>query len=273
MICEKISDFYKTHYRVKYVSDLPQIWKNDKSWGCVGTPKEEHLFLLFLSGGATYTSKNGERFTVREGELVYAPKGSEYTIHFYNPDGDKTETIGLRFELFDEDGADILMPSGILHFSKNEVFPLLFNDVKRLYYSATQIPVKYDGILYALFSELGDLENEERVDKTHFACIQKGVEYLSAHFNENTSIEALAAMCHISSVYFRKLFKQCMGRSPVQYRSELRLKRAQDYLLYGDDAVSEIADTLGYFSPAYFIKQFKEKYGCSPYAYRLKHKR
>ncbi len=272
MLCEKISDFYKTHYRVKYMSDLQQVWKNDKTWGCFDAPKKEHLFLLFLRGGATYTTKNGEKITVKEGDLVYTPKGAEYDIHFFNADGDRTETFGLRFQLFDEEGDDIRLQTDVLRFTPNKVFELLFDDVQRLSYSVPQVPVKYDCILYTLFSELGALESAESLDKNHFRWIQKGVEYLSAHFNENTSIETLAAMCHISTVYFRKLFKRCIGISPIQYRSELRLKRARDYLLYGDDSVNEIGETLGYFSSAYFIKQFKEKYGCSPYVYRQKYK-
>ena len=268
----KISDFYKTHYRVKYTSDLQQVWKNDKTWGCFGSPKKEHLFLLFLRGGATYTTKNGERISVKQGDLVYTPKGAEYDIHFFNTDGDCTETFGFRFQVFDEQGEELRIQSDVLHFAKNKVFELLFDDAKRLSYSVPQVPVKYDCILYTLFSELGALEDEKGSDKNQFHWIQKGVEYLSVHFNEDTSMETLAAMCHISSVYFRKLFKRCMGVSPIRYRSELRLKRARDYLLYGGDSVNEIAESLGYFSPAYFIKKFKEKYHCSPHAYRLKHK-
>lgn len=272
MICEKISDFYKTQYCVQYIGDLQQIWKNEKTWECFNAPKKEQLFLLFLSGGATYTAKNGEKITVREGDLVYTSKGSEYAIRFFNANGVKTETFGLRFRLFDEKGTDIEIKRGVLHFPKSEMFGLLFDEIKRLFYSVPQIPVKYDCVLYTLISELGTLENAEVSDKNHFHWIQKGVEYLTAHFNEDVSVEDLAKMCHISTVYFRRLFKRCLGVSPVQYRSELRLKRALDYLLYGNDSINEIAETLGYFSPAYFIKQFKKKYSCSPHAYRLKYK-
>ncbi|MBQ7830921.1 MAG: helix-turn-helix domain-containing protein [Clostridia bacterium] len=272
MICKKVSDFYTTRYRVHYINDLQQVWKNGRTWGCIDTPKREHLFLLFLQGGATYTTKNGKTITVKEGDLVYTPKGSEYHIRFFNGDGDRTETCGLRFELFDENGEDILIQADVFHFAKNKVFELFFNDVQRLTYSVPQIPVKYNCVLYTLFSELGEIESAEASDKNHFGWIQKGVEYLSTHFNEKTSVEELAKICHISAVYFRKLFKRCLGVSPVQYRSALRLKHARDYLLYGSDSVNEIAETLGYFSSAYFIKQFKEKYGCSPHTYRLKHR-
>ena len=273
MVCQKISDFYQTHYTVKFLSVLTQTWKHEKTWGCIGTPKKEHLFLLYLRGGAVYTLKDGKKINVKQGELVYTPSGSEYKIRFLDEEGDRAETMGVRFLLSDENGENITFSSDVLHFFKNKVFDFLFSDVKRVRLSVPQIPVKYDCVLYALISELGALEQFGKSNNKHFGWIQKGVEYLTEHFQENTSVKSLADMCHISEVYFRKVFKRCMGMSPVQYRSELRLKRAREYLLYSDDSVNEIAELLGYVSPAYFIKQFKEKYQESPYAYRLKHTR
>lgn len=272
MVCQKISDFYQTQYTVKFMSVLKQVWKHDKTWDCFGTPKKEHLFLLYLRGGAVYTNKNGDQIKVQQGDLVYTPRGSEYDIRFLDVEEEKTETIGVRFSLFDENGENIEFSCDVLHFPKNKVFELLFNDVKQVSLSVPQLPVKYDCVLYTLISELGVLEQLGKSNSKHFGWIQKGVEYLTERFQENTTVESLAKMCHISEVYFRKIFKRCMGMSPIQYRRELRLKRAREYLLYGEDSVNEIAEMLGYESSAYFIKQFKEKYQDSPYAYRLKYK-
>lgn len=272
MIFETISQFYQTHYSVKFFNFLEQNWKNGNTWECIGSPKQEHLFLLYLHGGAEYTKKNGEKFKVRAGELVYTPKGSEYSICFFNETGQKTETLAVRFELFDENGDDILLPCEAFRFAENETLSLLMREIKQLSFATPQIPVKYDCVLYALISELGNIERAGHSAQKDFGCIQVGLEYLTRHFNENTSVEELAALCYISTVYFRKLFKRCTGISPVQYRTELRLKCAREYLLYGNHSVNEIAEALGYYSPAYFIKQFKEKYRCSPHAYRFKYK-
>lgn len=273
MVCQKISDFYQTHYTVKFLSVLTQVWKHEKTWGCIGTPKKEHLFLLYLRGGAVYTTNKGKKINVKQGDLVYTPQGSEYDIQFLDEDGERVETIGIRFLLSDESGGDITFSSDVLYFSKNKVFDFLFSEVKQVSLSVPPLPVKYDCVLYTLISELGVLEQFGAARSKNFGWIQKGVEYLTEHFQENTSVEDLANMCHISEGYFRKIFKRCIGMSPVQYRNELRLKRGREYLLYADDSVNEIAELLGYVSTAYFIKQFKEKYHDSPYAYRLKHKR
>ena len=273
MHCEKVTDFYKTHYVAKFINYLPQTWRDGKVWDCLGSPKSEHLFLLFVRGGGIYTKKNGERVQVCEGELVYTPKGSEYSVQFLGGENEQAETLAIRFVLFDEKGEDIVMPCEVFRFAKSEMLAFLFEEIKQLSFTVPQIPVKYDCILYRLVSELGALDSLDNPNYKRFGGIQAGLEYLTRHFNENVSMEVLASMCHVSAVYFRKLFKQYTGKSPVDYRTELRLKSAREQLLYGEDSVSEIAEKLGYFSSAYFIKQFKEKYRCAPYAYRLKYKR
>ncbi len=273
MTFERVSDFYQTQYTAKFINYLPQTWKDGRVWDCIGSPKAEHLFLLFVRGGAVYTDKNGQTLRIEEGELMYTPKGSEYSVRFFGTDEGSAETLAVRFSLLDERGEDIVMPCDTFRFPKSEIVPILFHEISQLAFDVPQIPVKYDCVLYTLITELGALDGLETATRNQFKSIQKGLEYLTRHFNENVSVEELARLCHISAVYFRKLFKAYMGASPVEYRTELRLIRAREYLLYGEDPVNEIAEKLGYFSPAYFIKQFKEKYRCSPYAYRLKYKR
>jgi len=75
-------------------------------------------------------------------------------------------------------------------------------------------------------------------------------------------------MCNISSVYFRRLFKEQTGMSPTEYRTHLRLVQGAELLRFGTASVSEISDRLGFVDSAYFAKIFKEKYGVTPLAYR-----
>ena len=158
MICQKIADFYQTHYTVKFINYLEQTWKDGKTWECFGAPKKEHLFLLFVSGGAVYVPKEGKEIRINEGDLVYTSKQSEYHIRFCGTEQGRVETVAVRFALLDERGEDILISNGVLRFSKKEIFTLLFNDIKQLSFSAAQLPVKYDCVLYTLFSELGAIE-------------------------------------------------------------------------------------------------------------------
>ena len=85
---------------------------------------------------------------------------------------------------------------------------------------------------------------------------------------KNFSMEDIAQMCNISSVYFRRMFKEFMGVSPSQYRIQKRIEKAKMLLEYGEHSIESIAQDLGYIDTSYFIKQFKEKVGLTPHEYR-----
>lgn len=67
--------------------------------------------------------------------------------------------------------------------------------------------------------------------------------------------------------YLRKLFKKEMGSTPLEYMTQLRMKKAQTMLTAmstKDFSVSEVAQLCGYEDPLYFSRVFKKYYGLSP---------
>ena len=70
--------------------------------------------------------------------------------------------------------------------------------------------------------------------------------------------------------YLRKLFKKEMGITPLEYMTNLRMKKAQQLLtaMWTDGyTVAEIAGHCGYDNALYFTRVFKKKCGCSPTDY------
>ena len=79
--------------------------------------------------------------------------------------------------------------------------------------------------------------------------------------------------CHISTSHFRRLFKQMLGWSPLDYLQMVRIERACA-LLYGDQySVTDIGMKVGYSSPSSFSRQFRRIYGVSPSQWRQKMRR
>ncbi len=67
--------------------------------------------------------------------------------------------------------------------------------------------------------------------------------------------------------YLRKLFKKEVGVTPLEYMTDLRMKKAKQLLgaMWTDGyTVSEIAGHCGYDNALYFSRIFKKKCGCSP---------
>ena len=70
--------------------------------------------------------------------------------------------------------------------------------------------------------------------------------------------------------YLRKLFKKEMGVTPLEYMTNLRMKKAEVMLTTmwtNDYSVAEIGQLCGYEDALYFSRVFKKHFGCAPSAF------
>ena len=67
--------------------------------------------------------------------------------------------------------------------------------------------------------------------------------------------------------YLRKLFKKEMGMTPLEYMTQLRMKKAEMMLTAmwsSDYSVAEIGQLCGFEDSLYFSRVFKKHFGCAP---------
>jgi AraC-like DNA-binding protein len=106
-------------------------------------------------------------------------------------------------------------------------------------------------------------------DAAHRARVAPALDYIAKHYDRDLNNEALAALCGISTVYFRKLFARVVGCSPITYVRGLRIAKAKRMLESDYESLAEIARSLGYADIYTFSKVFKKQTGLSPTAYLL----
>ena len=82
------------------------------------------------------------------------------------------------------------------------------------------------------------------------------------------TLDALAHKLGTSRTTLVDHFVQRMGRTPMQYLSEWRLRLATDALVSSDRAIKRIADDAGFGSTAAFSRAFKREMGMSPGRWR-----
>ncbi|MBQ8414556.1 MAG: AraC family transcriptional regulator [Clostridia bacterium] len=94
------------------------------------------------------------------------------------------------------------------------------------------------------------------------------IEYITENYSEKIYIETLSDMVALSPDYFTKMFKDSIGKTPIDYINGVRVNHSLRLLTMTDTPINEIADQLGFSGPNYFHKIFKAYMDTSPLAYR-----
>lgn len=92
--------------------------------------------------------------------------------------------------------------------------------------------------------------------------------YIEEHYAQPITNAQLAALICLSEDRFGHLFRENVGKSPVQYLNELRLKRAFGLLKSSEYTVTEVAAIVGFQDYNHFGRLFRKHYGCTPYEVR-----
>lgn len=92
--------------------------------------------------------------------------------------------------------------------------------------------------------------------------------YLEQHFAEPLTIGDLAQVAHLSETSLYRLFRQIMGRSPIDYLIRLRINKATQLLRREPLRIKEASEAVGFTDSNYFTRQFRNVMGVSPREYR-----
>ncbi len=102
-------------------------------------------------------------------------------------------------------------------------------------------------------------------------AIEKVEQYLLLHYSETMDIHTLADVSGYSTTWINHHFKGKFGTTPMNYLTDIRLRKAKQLLCMSEGEqmnISEIAYAVGYKDALYFSKAFKKSTGVSPKQYR-----
>lgn len=94
------------------------------------------------------------------------------------------------------------------------------------------------------------------------------LDFIATHFNDNITLEMMAAQAGISTYHFARLFKQTIGQSPHQFLMHYRVEQARKQLAKPNTLIADIAITCGFSDQAHFTRVFKQITGKTPKQYR-----
>ena len=115
------------------------------------------------------------------------------------------------------------------------------------------------GLLAPLFAN-SQISHEDY----HQNAIEKVINYLEDHFDQNVTIAELTRVASMSRSTLMREFVRLMGTSPMQYLINIRLDAACHLLREYKSSIMEIAFRVGFPSTCYFTRRFSQRFHVSP---------
>jgi AraC family transcriptional regulator len=113
--------------------------------------------------------------------------------------------------------------------------------------------------------EVRPLENWDKID-----AVQRMQNYIEEHLTEPITLYMLAQAVGYSPWHASRIFKNLIGKTPLEYIRALRLSRAVLELWDEDKRIIDVAFDFSFASHEGFTRAFSDKFGMTPQYYRKK---
>ena len=240
---------------------------SDERYHLVRENYESFLVLYVLDGVFTFV-KDGRPVSAHEGDTIFLDCREKH--EYYTPDRLESVWVHIAGANLEALYRTITAGGSVLKCSDREhVRRLLFRLVNDLSDEAPVSEMQLSLTIYKLLAELSAPSMVRgRARETDEDGVQAVREYIARNLQKNLTVQALAALMHMSPSHFSRVFKRRTGLSPYDYVLTARLNRAKEYLQRTDLSVSEIAFETGFNSDANFIYFFTKHVGLSPGKFR-----
>ena len=114
-----------------------------------------------------------------------------------------------------------------------------------------------------------------RMQRHHFKCSKRGTTWkqdmvdailqsTTHNLESGVDFEVIARKNGITLNYFRVIFKEIMGMTPIEYLNQLRVAKALELLQTSSLPISEVSAQVGILDANYFSRLFKKVTGYPP---------
>ena len=227
------------------------------------TDRPAHGLALHIGGEKAYRFSCGTSVPVSDGTIVYMPKGSSYTVETKESGG----CYAINFQI---DETVSFLPFGFK--SKSAAVLESFKTADKHWdQKAAGYLMRAKAELCAIISRMQKEYHSPYLPKQKYGIISPAVDYINENLGtEGLNISHLSSLCGITPEYFRRLFREHFGDSPIAYINKMKIKKAEELLSSGMYSVSEAAYLSGYTDLSHFSREFKRHTGLSPREFLLR---
>ena len=256
-------------------------------------PGENHSCweFLYVDRGSVVVTAGGDTYFMKAGELAFHCPNEFHAFHAVG----EADIVVVSF-LCDSPAMHHLEKKVLLlHSKEKEHLKMLINESQQVYqffdnvapridmrkkenapWGADQLIKTYLEQLFIHICRRDDnVEFSQRAvgNSAHgLVFAQRIKDYLSENFTQKITLESLAAEMGVSTSQIKRTFREQIGKSMVNYITDLRISQAKRMIREGKFNFTQIAEAVGYDSIYYFSSLFKKHTGktLSEYARSLK---
>jgi AraC family transcriptional regulator len=98
--------------------------------------------------------------------------------------------------------------------------------------------------------------------------IRRAIARMRAEPGADRGVEAVAREAGLSRAHFYRLFERTTGASPHVFLNAIRVERAVEAIVAGEDSLADLGARLGFGEPAHFSRFFRDHVSVPPSVFR-----
>lgn len=243
--------------------------------------RNHYLFHYVLSGTGTLMADDAkgitQTYSVRSGQgfLIFPEQITTYYADQHSPwEYSWIEFDGLRVKEA-LSLTDFSLNHPIYHPHSKDLQEQMVKEMNYIISHPKESSFHLLGHLYLFFDYFIQSAKSTRLtqsSKMSDYYIQEAIHYMEQNFQNDISIEEIAAVCGINRSYLGKIFRNSIGRSPQEFLMNYRMVKATELLKLTTLSIADIGNAVGYSNPLHFSRAFKNVYGVSPREWRNENK-
>lgn len=236
----------------------------------------EEYEINYINSGHAIMQIEGCEVSLHQGQCVVIPPHRKHSFHVDSKIGCRLTQLEMSLKMKNQDES-FLMKDGEVkayYVIKNceEIAPLIeriARGFRKENTESNEFLMKISAIEMMITLNYYINRDDKMAAFRASSRLMQAVEWIQEHYMEPINLEEVAADAGVSSRYLRKYFAEIIGKTCVQYITELRMEQAKHLLWETSKSILDIAMETGYENAQYFTRVFRKSEGMTPLQYRM----